>query len=1355
VTDYPKGEKGMQKYVPLVLAWLLGALLPVPAQSSNPFQQLLAGGPTTTGSPLLQQSPSANEPEIIRCYTVENEAARRKENPALPSEEAFEQWMASKISERQMGYSLLAASVLQIPVIVHVVHNGEAIGAGPNISAAQVYSQIESLNEDLRRLNGDRLNTRTIFEPVAADLELEFVPATVDPQGNQLAEPGIRRYHGKRASWDTRDDVEKILKPATIWDPTRYSNMWTANFGGTMAGLLGYAQFPESSGLAGMPGGTQNAQTDGNVMVYTSFGNSAKDPGGIFSLRAPYNLGRTTTHEVGHWLGLRHIWGDGGCTVDDFVTDTPTAAAANNGCATTTNSCSSNQAGDLPDMVENYMDYSNDGCMNIFTAGQKARTQTVMLNSPRRKELPYSTVAGQTYHDAGITSVSFSKDCAGTLVGTALLTNFATRGNLMAATIYIEVNGTLTGTLDWTGNLQALGSRLISLPHVSVGLGTHSIRVYTANPNGQADENNQNNASSTSITTAVLSGNYSQNFETGIGSLSELVMIKRAESNFGVEAEIQSKSSLSLYLEGNSANGYPPAPDGPTTEEAFNPAHPHYAAAILCYDATNAGSLQLSFDYYLNWGIQDIYTNFRYRVVSDKGSFVSQAVKPVQGDVPWTRVTLDLSPYVGGNIQIYFEANCKFTRSNLNGKPEDGNAVYIDNIAFSYTTSLPEISFATTTGTSSEANATTEEGCRRYTDYTVNLNIANAPNSPATVAVSVAAASATALNDYSLLTPSVVFPAGSTSPQPVKIRVYDDTEVEGEESLSLELQLSGQSNAVLASGGARHVLTILDNDTDLLGNLPAGSIFSESFPAGVPDNRGWHVIDNVAAGSANKWFTGMYSNKGAAYIASNATATPGSYVNATTNIRLVSPPVNATSRTGLSLSFDYAANGETSGGGKALTYLDFGQTFYSLDGNTFTAIGPVLQGKAGLTAASIPLPTALEGKTFYLAWNWTNNTTTNNNPALILQNIRVEAAARPGTSIATTLNQQQQVYLGAYSTIRLFDQTSGDIIALIENPSSWDYGCTSVVIDRSGLGSKEFWNVGIAQGLADKTVYITPANNNPEGHYAITLYYSEAEIAAWEQQSGKDRQALKIAKISGAHIKEVSPNKIPPGATGALSPSTSLGVFGTGWAVSGSFSTGFSGFGVGDPGLPPIILLPVELLWFSATPAGNEITLRWATAMEKDADYFELEHSTDGQAFAPVARVAAAGTSNLQQNYSFIHRRMAPGSHYYRLRMVDTDASYEYSNIVLAQLGSVGLALQGLYPNPARDKVQLRLSTSGSGLVQVQLLSSSGVALQSSSHGVQPGLNQLELSLQGLLPGLYLLKISHGTERLQQKLLIH
>lgn len=297
----------------------------------------------------------------------------------LPDLNDFEQWLAPKIqnnsNQRNIQGRFAQDSVYTIPVIVHVVHNGDAVGSNENISAAQVYSQIDILNRDFRRLNPDTGNAPAAFQAVGADAGIEFCIAQIDPNGNVLAEPGINRYNGGQATWSDTD-IDNILKPATIWDPDRYFNIWVVDFGNT--GLLGYAQFPSSSGLGGMPANGGPANTDGIVCLYRAFGNTG-------NVSSPSNGGRTATHEAGHWFGLRHIWGDGGCGADDFCADTPESDAANRGCSTTS-SCNSQ------DMIQNYMDYTNDACMNIFTQDQVARMRTVMLNSPRRGVLVNSAV---------------------------------------------------------------------------------------------------------------------------------------------------------------------------------------------------------------------------------------------------------------------------------------------------------------------------------------------------------------------------------------------------------------------------------------------------------------------------------------------------------------------------------------------------------------------------------------------------------------------------------------------------------------------------------------------------------------------------------------------------------------------------------------------------------------------------------------------------------------------------------------------------------------------------------------------------------------------------------------------------
>ena len=266
----------------------------------------------------------------------------------------------------------------RIPTVVHVVHNGEPIGSGANISAAQVRSQIDVLNEDFRQ----QFNN-AIADSRGVDTLIEFYLADTDENGTTLVEPGINRVNGGRPAWPKgpiRNPIDSLVKPATIWSPDQYFNIWTVNFGGFVSrDLLGYAQFPSESGLSGMPLDADHPETDGIVVGYKYFGSSEK--GNFPDLVPPYDLGRTATHEVGHWLGLRHIWGDGDCTEDDFVDDTPAAEAPNFGCNVGNFSCGSE------DMVRNYMDYSEDDCIYLFTEGQKQRMQTVLENSPRRREL--------------------------------------------------------------------------------------------------------------------------------------------------------------------------------------------------------------------------------------------------------------------------------------------------------------------------------------------------------------------------------------------------------------------------------------------------------------------------------------------------------------------------------------------------------------------------------------------------------------------------------------------------------------------------------------------------------------------------------------------------------------------------------------------------------------------------------------------------------------------------------------------------------------------------------------------------------------------------------------------------------
>lgn len=339
-----------------------------------------------------QRPVDANGNEIIRCHAVEAHQARMDRDPNVESVTQFEQWLAPKVrewKENQDGNRGVNA-VTTIPVIFHVIHNGQSVGTGMNLSATYLNAQLTQMNNDFRRVSGTSgYNTN----PVGADTEVEFCMATVDPNGVALATPGINRINRSSQGWSAPpyggcvggnfDDsyIENTIKPQSQWDPTEYLNIWVMDIN---CSILGYAQFPSSSGLSGLSSNGGAANTDGVVILYSSVGSTVTpNPSG-----GAYNKGRTLTHEVGHWLGLRHIWGDGGCSVDDYCGDTPASDAANFGCPTTHVSCSST------DMVQNYMDYTDDNCMNIYTQDQKARIQTVLANSPRRNTLGTSPACG-------------------------------------------------------------------------------------------------------------------------------------------------------------------------------------------------------------------------------------------------------------------------------------------------------------------------------------------------------------------------------------------------------------------------------------------------------------------------------------------------------------------------------------------------------------------------------------------------------------------------------------------------------------------------------------------------------------------------------------------------------------------------------------------------------------------------------------------------------------------------------------------------------------------------------------------------------------------------------------------------
>ncbi len=300
------------------------------------------------------------------CATMEMLAQQLQENPSLLQQ-------MQQIEEhnhhyhQQLSQEVGFRNVITIPVVFHIIHNGDPLGTNENLSETYILAQLAQLNDDFRKLNSDASLVPPLFQGLHADTEIQFCLAQRRPDGTPTN--GINRVQYSQASW-TISQINSTVKPATIWDRNQYLNIWTVVFGGSSSNLLGYAQFPGGS-----------ANTDGVVVAWYTVGSLATPhPNG-----GNYARGRTLTHEVGHWLNLRHIWGDANCG-NDLVDDTPVHQNSNNGCPTfpKTNNCA---GGPWTEMTMNYMDYTFDQCMHMFTTGQKNRMRAVLAPGGARASL--------------------------------------------------------------------------------------------------------------------------------------------------------------------------------------------------------------------------------------------------------------------------------------------------------------------------------------------------------------------------------------------------------------------------------------------------------------------------------------------------------------------------------------------------------------------------------------------------------------------------------------------------------------------------------------------------------------------------------------------------------------------------------------------------------------------------------------------------------------------------------------------------------------------------------------------------------------------------------------------------------
>jgi hypothetical protein len=403
-----------------------------------------------------------------RCGSMEVLEHNFTRNPALRASFNNQklQLRQAVLQRKAIQSQRIQADTVYIPIVFHIVMQNPSL-----VTDAQIQAQIDTLNKDYAGKNGDSTKILSAFKPLFGHSLLQFKIAARTP--NNEPTTGITRTVTTAASYSMNDSRVKYSAQggADIWDRDRFFNVWITNISG---GILGYATFPQGS----------SAAEDGVVIHYSSL------PGGS----SPYDRGRTLTHETGHYFSLIHIWGDENqCSGSDDIDDTPNQASATSGCPTgaKTDICSTVAPGI---MYENFMDYTNDACMVMFTKDQVTRMQEALdLYRSSYYTSNGAIPVGLVDLDASVKSITspLQRTCTATFTPTIILRNRGIQ-KLTSVDIYASIDDGSLSLTHWTGSLNTLSETSVNLNSLTATEGNHILKVFVTAPNGGTDLNTEN-----------------------------------------------------------------------------------------------------------------------------------------------------------------------------------------------------------------------------------------------------------------------------------------------------------------------------------------------------------------------------------------------------------------------------------------------------------------------------------------------------------------------------------------------------------------------------------------------------------------------------------------------------------------------------------------------------------------------------------------------------------------------------------------------------------------------------------------------------------------------------------------------
>ena len=580
-------------------------------------------------------------------------------------QQAFQAKYESVLKQRTAFPNLMLRenAIMTIPVVIHIIL------ANPNqVTDDQVQSEIDVLNADYAGLNADSSNIPAAFKPVFGKSQIRFCLAERDPNGETTN--GIVRVASSVVSGAGQGDPVKYTDQggSDAWNPTKYLNIWVCDMSG---GLLGYCFLPQTPGLPPVEQGVVNN--------YTAFGTMG-------TAAAPYNKGRTTTHEIGHYFNLIHIWGASGCVSscsdDDGVGDTPNQDKCFFGAPAfpQLDACTGVAPGV---MFMNYMDYTDDAAMHMFTVEQATRMETALTTLPDRTPLLSSDgCAPAVVYNVDARAKSIAEpgkndiNCGSSITPKVVIKNAgSTTLNTVKLNISLDNQAPVTSTL--TVNLAPFNEVTVTAGNINAGGGNHTLTIYTSEPNGVADQNVSNDTSKitfsiSGIVSAPLAEGFEstnfppQNWSIGSNTTNAAFNWQRVTNGKHSGAGATKIDNYNYNIPGGYADLRTPQLQFPM---GIDSAKMTFWVAAALYDGNTADTLEVlvsndcgqSYSVaYKKWG-NDLNTH---------GSFVTSDFVPVSRD--WRQDTADLTPFIVGKTGDFI-----VTFRDINNY---GNNIYIDDV---------------------------------------------------------------------------------------------------------------------------------------------------------------------------------------------------------------------------------------------------------------------------------------------------------------------------------------------------------------------------------------------------------------------------------------------------------------------------------------------------------------------------------------------------------------------------------------------------------------------------------------------------------------------------------------------------